>query len=247
MPLHETSTRASRREDGAPVAGSVHRRAATITSVTGRGKPLDACRVVVAERHDVFRIGLVETVRRIGPSVVAHVEGGMGLARLAAEQRADVVLIGGLDDLPVSDVVASCKRDLPDVRLVHLATVTERDEYVRLLKAGTDAIVPVTADRQALTDMLDRVVSGQRVFSGTALAAVRTELAELPASDAGLTKREREVLGMLATRRTMAEIAGELFLSRSTVKSHVARVYSKLSATDRHDAVERAVSLKLLG
>jgi DNA-binding NarL/FixJ family response regulator len=215
--------------------------------VTDRGKALEACRAVVVERHDVFRIGLVETVRRIGPSVVDHGDSGAGLIAMASERRADLVVIGAVSDRSVSDVVASCKRELPATRIVHLTTVTERDEYVRLLKAGTDAIVPASAGRDELADVLARVVSGQRVFSGTALAAVRGELKEMRDTSLELTKREREVLGMLASRRTMAEIAGELFLSRSTVKSHVARVYTKLSATDRHDAVERAVSLKLLG
>lgn len=215
--------------------------------MTDQGKALDACRAVVVERHDVFRIGLVETLRRIGPSVVANGDCGRGLVELAAERRADLIVIGTVADLPVSDLVASCKLALPATRIVHLTAVTERDEYVRLLKAGTDAIVPLSADRDELTEVLGRVVQGQRVFSGTALAAVRTQLQGLPGTIAELTKREREVLGMLASRRTMAEIAGELYLSRSTVKSHVARVYAKLSATDRHDAVERAVSLKLLG
>ena len=52
---------------------------------------------------------------------------------------------------------------------------------------------------------------------------------------------------LLPTRRTMAEIGGELFVSMATVKSHVSHIYMKLDVTDRQSAVERAVGLGLLG
>lgn len=61
-----------------------------------------------------------------------------------------------------------------------------------------------------------------------------------------LSPREKQVLAQLATRNTVAAIANELYISVATVKTHSARIYEKLDAENRNDAVERAVALGLL-
>jgi DNA-binding NarL/FixJ family response regulator len=69
-----------------------------------------------------------------------------------------------------------------------------------------------------------------------------------PADDeAVLTARERDVLACLAQGRTNRQIAQELFVGVETVKSHLSRLYTKLEARDRHDAVARALAAGLLG
>ncbi|MCU1500372.1 MAG: response regulator transcription factor [Acidimicrobiales bacterium] len=203
-------------------------------------------RVLVAERQDLLRAGMVETIRRLGAVVVGDTGDGRHVPQLIVEVRAQLVVVGGLGDEVVSDVVLACKSVEPDVPVVHLTAETARDEYIRLLRSGVDAVSPLAATVAELGEVLGRVIAGERVFAGTALAAVRSSLDERHGGIA-LTTREREVLAMLASNRTMAQIAGELYLSRSTVKSHVCRVYAKLEARGRHEAVERAVSLKLLG
>ncbi|MCU1377373.1 MAG: degU 6, partial [Acidimicrobiales bacterium] len=133
-------------------------------------------------------------------------------------------------------------------RVVHVADTTERDEYVNLLKAGVDAIVPLASSMEELGETLARVQRGERILGRTTLAAVRQEL--LPRDHDViplLSRREQDVLMLLPTRRTLAEIGDELYVSTATVKSHVSRVYAKLGVTDRHSAVERAVGLGLLG
>ena len=62
-----------------------------------------------------------------------------------------------------------------------------------------------------------------------------------------LTRREREVLGLLAEGRSNREIADDLFVTLATVKTHLAHVYAKLGARNRNEAIGRAVSLGLLG
>jgi ATP/maltotriose-dependent transcriptional regulator MalT len=66
-------------------------------------------------------------------------------------------------------------------------------------------------------------------------------------ADAVLTTRERDVLACLAQGRTNRQIATELFVGLETVKSHLSRLYAKLEARDRHDAVARALAAGLLG
>lgn len=69
---------------------------------------------------------------------------------------------------------------------------------------------------------------------------------EAAAEQLGLTRREREVLGLLAAGRSNKEIAGKLGLSPNTVKTHIARLYEKLEASRRTDAVLRARELRLI-
>jgi len=72
------------------------------------------------------------------------------------------------------------------------------------------------------------------------------EANETAAEQLGLTRREREVLGLLAAGKSNKEIAGKLGLSPNTVKTHIARLYEKLQAVRRTDAVSRARALRLI-
>lgn len=72
------------------------------------------------------------------------------------------------------------------------------------------------------------------------------EVNEAAAEQLGLTRREREVLGLLASGKSNKEIAGKLGLSPNTVKTHIARLYGKLDAARRTEAVLRARDLRLI-
>jgi len=69
---------------------------------------------------------------------------------------------------------------------------------------------------------------------------------EAAAEQLGLTRREREVLGLLAAGKSNKEIAGKLGIAPNTVKTHIARLYGKLEAVRRTDAVSRARALRLI-
>ena len=99
---------------------------------------------------------------------------------------------------------------------------------------------------------MKRLLDGERVIAPALLPSL---LGQAPpklveASNAAacvLSQREREVLERLAQGLTNREIAGELYVGEETVKSHLSRLYGKLQATDRRDAVARALALGLLG
>jgi DNA-binding NarL/FixJ family response regulator len=203
-------------------------------------------RTLVVDGSDVVRTGLVHLLRRIGASVVGEVTTAADAAADAVRIHADLVIVGDLVGDSISDLVRVLKSVSPGTRVVHLAVSTPREEYVALLKAGVDAIAPLAATADALADVLTRVLDGERVLGRTALLAVRPSLAATGGSEVQLSAREHEVLLLLASTRTLAEIAGELYLSKSTVRSHTARIYKKLAASSRQQALERAVALGLL-
>jgi DNA-binding NarL/FixJ family response regulator len=221
--------------------------AALTTAPSTRLEGLRFARAIVVEGPEVLRSGLVQTLRRLGTVVVADVATAADAAATAGTLEAELVVVGA--HVPgTSELVRALKAVAPHCPVVHLATTTDRDEYVALLKAGVDAIAPLTATAADLALVLARVLAGERVFGGTALAAVRPTLAAAGGDNGSvqLTGREEQVLGLLATRRTLAEIADELYVSHATVKTHAARLYAKLSVGSRQEAVERAVALGVL-
>jgi DNA-binding NarL/FixJ family response regulator len=206
-----------------------------------------AGRVVVVERISVLRAGVVQLLRRLETTVVGEATTAEEAIALLLSTGADVLLLGANVDVSASRLVARVKALPSSPRVVHVADTTERDEYVELLKAGVDAIVPLSSTQEELGETLARVSRGERILGRTTLAAVRREL--LPWESAPtplLSRREHDVLVLLPTRRTLAEIGEELYVSTATVKTHVSRIYAKLGVADRHSAVERAVAVGLL-
>lgn len=211
---------------------------------------LAGTRAVVVEGVEVLRTGIVQTLRRLGVSVVHETGSAADAAKALAATGADLLIAGDHLEQRTSDLVVAAKAASPGCRVAHLATTTDRLEYVALLKAGVEAIVPLTSTAADLGTALEKVVRGERVFAGTALAAVRPDLGRSTGPQEGapaLSTREQQVLVLLATRRTLAAIASELYVSLATVKTHAARIYDKLDAHGRQEAVERAVALGLLG
>lgn len=204
-------------------------------------------RVVVVERIDVLRAGVVQTLRRLDVAVVAEAASAEQAVAALLSTGADLLVVGANLDVAASRLVARAKALPSSPRVVHLADTTDRDEYVELLKTGIEAVVPLSSTVDELGDALARVQRGERILGRTTLAAVRHELAPRQTSSTPLlSRRELDVLVLLPTRRTLAEIGQELYVSTATVKSHVARIYAKFEVADRQSAVERAVALGLL-
>lgn len=188
-------------------------------------------RATAVDDSEIVRCGLELSLRRWGASLVDIA-------------RAELAIVGPHLGRPPCDVVGDLKRAGVN-HVVHLSTSVDRDELVTLLRAGVDALVPFQISTDELHDAVTRVVRGERVIRGVRLDAVRPKL-HPTVGESELTHREHEVLTLLATRRTLSEVAAELFVSLATVKTHAGRVYAKLGVNGREQAVRRAVEMRLL-
>jgi DNA-binding NarL/FixJ family response regulator len=177
--------------------------------------------------------------------VVGEAENGMQALARARELRPDVVLMDVR--MPVMDGLEAtrqllARRDAPRVLML---TTFDLDEYVYdALRAGASGFLLKDVRPEQLADAVRVVAAGETLLA----PAITRRLVEqyvrrarpgttTPAALASLTERELEVLGQIARGRSNAEIAGELYLSEATVKSHVTRVFAKLSLRDRAQAV----------
>ncbi|MFD5281258.1 response regulator [Streptomyces rubrogriseus] len=184
--------------------------------------------------------------------VVGEASDGVEAARLAAEQRADVVLMDirmpGTDGLAATRMI-SADPSLAHVRVVILTTFEVDDYVVQSLRAGASGFLGKGSEPEELLNAIRVAAGGEALLSPTATKGLIARfLAQQDTADEdrdparaerleSLTVREREVLVQVAGGHSNDEIAERLEVSPLTVKTHVNRAMAKLGARDRAQLV----------
>jgi DNA-binding NarL/FixJ family response regulator len=204
-------------------------------------------RVALADDQALVRSGfaaLLDAEEDI--EVVGEAADGDAAVQLARKHKPDVLLMD--IRMPVLDGIAATRaiaasQDLADVHVIILTTF-ELDEYIfDGLRAGAAGFLVKDTDAAELLRAVRVVAAGEALLSP---AVTRRLIAEFTARTAGaaqlpgvdeLTAREREVVALIASGLSNEEIAGRIYVSQSTVKTHVARAMMKLRARDRAQLV----------
>ena len=211
-------------------------------------------RVVVVDDQELMRAGFRMVLgAQEGIDLVGEAGDGAEAVRLAEELRPDVVLMDVR--MPVLDGVEATKRivDAGTSRVLVMTTF-DLDEYVySALQGGASGFLLKDTPPAHLVSALHAVASGDAVVSPS---VTRRLLDRFVGAGAGplraestlevLTDREREVLVLIAKGLSNVEIAGKLFLSEATVKTHVGRILAKLGLRDRVQAVVLAYETGLI-
>ena len=204
-------------------------------------------RVVIADDQVMIRDGLA-TLLASAPDIEVVGQAGDGLeaVELCAELGPDVVVMDirmpRLDGLAATARIATDDKKSPKVLVL---TTFDLDEYVyEALGAGASGFLLKDASAGDLINAVRVVASGEALLAPSITRRLISDFArrrrhERPRSDLVdvLTPRELDVLRLIARGLSNAEIAGELFLSEQTVKTHVGHVLSKLGLRDRTQAV----------
>ncbi|GAA1261316.1 response regulator transcription factor [Sphaerisporangium rubeum] len=202
--------------------------------------------VLIVDDHPVVREGL-RGMLEADPGISVAGEAGSGdeAVTRARELRPDVVLM----DLrmPGGDGVSAIPRVLserPGCRVIVLTTFETDQDIVRAVEAGAAGYLLKDTSRADLVSAVFAATRGETVLS----PSVATKLVgrmRAPAADS-LSRRETEVLSLVARGLTNADIGRELFISEATVKTHLLRVFGKLGVSDRTAAVTTALRRGLL-
>jgi two-component system, NarL family, nitrate/nitrite response regulator NarL len=205
--------------------------------------------VVVVDDHPFFRDGVTRGLVSSGYiKVVAEAEDGrQGIEAITREQP-DVALVDyQMPDLDGLAVVHAVVRDKLPTRVVLLSAVTESTVVYRALEEGAAGYLSKDSSRAEIVDAVRRVAKGATVVPPE-LAAGLADQIRLRAKSNGpvLSEREMQVLQGFARGLSIPQLAGELFLGQSTVKTHTQRLYEKLGVSDRAAAVAEAMRQGLL-
>jgi DNA-binding NarL/FixJ family response regulator len=199
--------------------------------------------------HGLFRAGLVSLLTTI-PEFEIVGEAGDGRAALSVidEKKPDVVLLDV--NMPIMGgvemVEAIQENDPPKILML---TISKHDEDLfGAIAAGADGYLLKDAEPEELRRAINLVAEGKSVLSpevtSRVLKAVSSSHGIPP--DIALSKREMDVLKCLARGMTSSQIATELFISENTVKTHVRHILEKLEASNRAEAVSRAIQLGII-
>ncbi len=206
-------------------------------------------RVVVADDHPLYREGVVRALTASGRvEVVAEAEEGRAALAEIQAHSPDVALLDyklpGLDGVAV--VHAVIREGLP-TRVLLLSAFTDSGLVYEALQTGAAGYLPKEARREQIVDAVLAVSRGETVVPPELTAGLVGEI-RMRGVDEGpvLTDREREILRMIAAGKSLPEIAKELFLGVTTVKTHAQHVYEKLGVSDRAAAVAEAMRRRLI-
>lgn len=201
--------------------------------------------VLLVDDHELIRQGLRRNFERDpGFEVVGEAGSAAEAEQLVAELSPDVVIMDvRLPDASGLDTTRVLRAKHPALGIVVLTMYAGDEQVIGALDAGASAFIPKSAPAQEVMAAARHAAVAPGTFSAADLAGV---LRRASSTRVQLTAREREVLALLAQGLPVAAIAKQLFISQSTTKSHIARLYEKLEAGNRAHAMVNAMRLGLL-
>ncbi len=206
-------------------------------------------RILLADDHRILREGLRRSLEALGLDVVGEAADGAEAVELVRSHRPDVVLMDVT--MPVLDGVEATRRirtAQPDVRVVMLTMHADDATMASAIRAGADGYLVKDCSTDEIAEMVTNVADGHTAVSRDVAVSM---LREVQRTQNGMveelvSKREEEVLQLIADGCSSAEVAARLFISQKTVKNHLASIYHKLDARDRTQAVLRAVRMGIV-
>jgi DNA-binding NarL/FixJ family response regulator len=208
---------------------------------------MSSLRIVVADDQASVREGLALMLDLLPDiEVVGQAADGEQALALIAEQKPDAILLDL--HMPVLDGIETTRRltaEHPEVAIVVLTTYADDNSILETLRAGARSYLTKDADRMDIARTLHAAVAGLSVLDPNVQATLLAATTPTPPPPPetlpdGLTRREAEILTLIARGKTNAEIASELFLSNNTVKTHINRIFAKTGSRDRLAAAQYA-------
>lgn len=199
--------------------------------------------MVIADDEPLYRVGLARAIeRRADLRLVGAAGDGAGALELIAERSPAVAVV----DARLEAAAPAIVRRLRSTRVIFVATEPDSGSVYSALEAGAAGYLSKRDDEYAIHAAISRAADGEIVLSPEAQTALAHRIQAEPRPDGGLSGREHEVLELAADGLSTTEMAARLYLSRATIKTHLAHLYVKLGVSDKTAAVATGLRRRLI-
>ena len=204
-------------------------------------------KVIIADDHAIVRKGLVGILKNSFPSLkIDEVTNGMDvIQKVHANPEWDLILMDiSMPGMNGIETVKQLKSEGCKIPILILSMQPEEQYAVRVLKAGAAGFIKKDSSTDELIQAIQKVLSGRKYIS----AAVAEKLAEAMTDHGGnvilheqLSDREMQVLHLIASGKTVSEIAEMIFLSVNTISTYRSRILEKLSLNSNAELTRYAI------
>jgi DNA-binding NarL/FixJ family response regulator len=204
-------------------------------------------RVLLADDHRMLREGLRRSLEAEGFDVVGEASDGLEAIALGEQLAPDVVLMDVT--MPVLDGIEATRvlrERQPGIQVVMLTMHADDDLVARAVRAGAAGYLVKDCSTADIAHTLRLAAAGETALSPNLASGILDEMRAPIADTPVISKREEEVLQLIADGSSTTEVAAQLFISAKTVKNHLASIYQKLEARDRTQAVLRAARMGII-
>jgi len=200
-------------------------------------------KILLVDDHSMVRRGLSAFLKNESDlEIIGEARDGREAIEKCEQNQPDVILM----DLIMPDLggIAATRMILerwPDIRILALTSFQEKDLVQDALQAGATGYMLKNVSGDELASAIRSTYAGKPVLAREALESLIHDDPSEPFPGGDLTRRELEVLSLLVKGLSNPEIAGKLSVSRSTIKSHVSSILSKLEVSNRGEAIALAI------
>jgi len=199
--------------------------------------------VLVIDDHPLVRDGVKKSLAAAGFNCVGEAGSLKEATAMIALHNPDVITVDlNLPDGNGLEIISWARKNSPTIAIIVLSLEEDLDLISAASQSGAQGFISKSESAGNLISAINSVLAQPRVFVSSHTIALlgRAKVKNL------LSPRERMVLTHLEGELSLAEIAGQMFISKATVKSHCATIYRKLEARSRRSAVARAKTKGLL-
>ena len=204
-------------------------------------------RVILADDHEIVRAGmkrLISIDKDI--EIVDEAKNGQEAVELVTYHKPDIAILDILmPRMNGIDAAAKIKEKFPEILVIMLTAFEDHDHVENAISAGANGYLIKDISAKELTKAIRQVMNGERVFTNSIIKLMQKKYVK-DSSDSEksivITKREQEILNLVAKGKTSPEIAEVLFISTRTVESHRYNLMQKLGVKNAAGLVRYAVS-----
>ena len=210
-------------------------------------------KILIADDHQVFRDGIVSIMESVPDiQIIAQAKDGRAVLEQLKEVQPDVILMdismGGANGIETTALV---RKAYPGIKVLVLSMHDESNYILKILEAGASGYLLKDAGRTEMIKAIREVAAGQTYYSQKVSSVLVQQLTagkkrKEHKADIPLTRRELEVLQLIATENTNSEIAKELFISIRTVDTHRRNLIEKLGVKNTVGLVKYAIKNELV-